>query len=105
MIRACPFSAQPDFSFKTLCEAKVNAAVHLDSAHGISPYSLDARLRAGHSLDGTTTGVPARNFHGSFVAQIRNVLAAVRGHEQVLVSGEEGSGVFSSLTIATVTAR
>lgn len=67
---------------------EVNEAdtVHIGLAG--SRYILNAALYEGD--DKRSACRPAGNFHRSFIEQLRNVVAAVRGHEPPCVSGEDG---------------
>jgi predicted dehydrogenase len=56
-----------------------------------SRYVLDATLRR-CSRGRTAVRVPAYNFEQCFVAQLRNVLAAVRGEDRLFVSAETALG-------------
>ena len=55
-----------------------------------TPFYLNAALQPCDGRSVAPDGVPAFNFELSFIEQIRNVIAAVRGREQLLISGAEG---------------
>jgi predicted dehydrogenase len=67
----------------------VNEADKVQMGFTDNPYTLNAQLQVGDGSNGRLPKV-APNFQDSFIEQIRNVVAAVRGGEEVLVSGEEG---------------
>ncbi|MCS6926699.1 MAG: Gfo/Idh/MocA family oxidoreductase [Candidatus Binatia bacterium] len=68
---------------------EVNEADRVQIGLAGSRYILDAALYEGDEKQPALLR-PAENFHRSFIAQLRNVVAAVRGHEPLCVSGEEG---------------
>ncbi|MBC8120294.1 MAG: Gfo/Idh/MocA family oxidoreductase [Gemmatimonadaceae bacterium] len=56
-----------------------------------SDFALDARLHHQVSKGALPElGLPADGYHRSFIRQLQNVAAAVRGTGEVLVSGEQG---------------
>jgi predicted dehydrogenase len=73
---------------------EVNEADQVQIGPAESQYGLNAQLYENDEAHPACR--PAANFHRSFLAQLRNVVAAVRGHEPLLVSGEDG---LQSLTL------
>ena len=63
-----------------------NDADHVEIGFPGNEFALLASFRE-IAIDPFRTGRPARNFHQSFVEQIRNVVAAVRGKTATIVSG------------------
>jgi predicted dehydrogenase len=53
-------------------------------------FHLNALLETGDYRIGSSKNLPAPHFQQSFINQIRNVAAAIRGAEPLLISGEEG---------------
>lgn len=68
---------------------EVNEADTVQIGLAGSRYILDAGLYEGDDKRPAVLR-PAGNFHRSFIEQLRNVVAAVRGHEPPCVSGEDG---------------
>jgi predicted dehydrogenase len=67
---------------------EVNEADRVQMGPAESPYGLNAQLY--ENAEASPARRPAANFHRSFLAQLRNVVAAVRGQEPLLVSGDDG---------------
>jgi predicted dehydrogenase len=57
-----------------------------------SPYSLESQLHQVKNMDNglIVPGAVAADFHQCFVNQIKNVVAAIRGMEPLMVPGEAG---------------
>jgi predicted dehydrogenase len=73
---------------------EVNEADQVQIGPAESQYGLNAQLY--ENGEARPARRPAANFHRSFLAQLRNVVAAVRDQEPLLVSGEDG---LQSLTL------
>ena len=73
---------------------EVNEADRVQMGPAESQYGLNAQLYENDEAHPACR--PAANFHRSFLAQLRNVVAAVRDQEPLLVSGEDG---LQSLTL------
>jgi predicted dehydrogenase len=67
----------------------VNEADKVQIGLAGSRYILNAALYEGDDQRPAFLR-PAWSFHRSFIEQLRNVIAAVRGHEPLWVSGEDG---------------
>jgi predicted dehydrogenase len=68
----------------------VNEANSLHLGITTSPYAVQGRLNVITAQPGTSKDQIAPDFHQSFLNQLRNVSAAVRGQEPVRVPGEAG---------------
>jgi predicted dehydrogenase len=70
---------------------QVNEANQVQMGFADAPFGLSARadvLASEHPLP--VLGTPGFNFEQSFTSQITNVIAAIRGSESLVVSGEQG---------------
>src|SRR5262245_12328176 len=68
---------------------EVNEADRVELGLANSRYTLKAQLFENGDT-GSVSPHPAANFHLSFIDQLRNVIATLRGDEQLRVSGEDG---------------
>jgi predicted dehydrogenase len=68
---------------------EVNEADRVEIGLRGSRYALKAHLFE-HLDEQTASCRPAASFHQSFIDQLRNVVATIRGHEQLHVSADEG---------------
>lgn len=68
----------------------VNDADHLQLGIANTDFALQSELHKIKSRTALTTpGVPAFNFQQSFIAQIRNIVAAIHGNTELIAPGEQ----------------